>query len=261
LEKVINPQLRSICRNIGSTYAARDFIQGEKREQFQRDMTAELQRVCAAKNVEVLLALVRDIEVHAPMAEAGGGKTSVTEDLKRTIQQSYIAIESQLTKEKQREAATKKAELEEVKKRVDIARETIRAETRILVANIKAEGDKRAAEIAAEAGLEVATIQQQVASLDAQRRQILGQAAADVERMKRDADAQGYRMLVSAFGSPQAYNLYTFTEDFNPKSIRLIFAGQGTFWTDLSRFEDAGAAQLLQGADRPAPAPGVSGNP
>ncbi|HPF37882.1 MAG TPA: SPFH domain-containing protein [Phycisphaerae bacterium] len=261
LEKVINPQLRSICRNIGSTYAARDFIQGEKREQFQRDMTAELQRVCAAKNVEVLLALVRDIEVHAPMAEAGGGKTSVTEDLKRTIQQSYIAIESQLTKEKQREAATKKAELEEVKKRVDIARETIRAETRILVANIKAEGDKRAAEIAAEAGLEVATIQQQVASLDAQRRQILGQAAADVERMKRDADAQGYRMLVSAFGSPQAYNLYTFTEDFNPKSIRLIFAGQGTFWTDLSRFEDAGAAQLLQAADRPAPASSVSGNP
>ncbi|MBK8268500.1 MAG: hypothetical protein IPK83_09445 [Planctomycetes bacterium] len=30
LDKVIVPQLRSICRNIGSTYAARDFIQGEK---------------------------------------------------------------------------------------------------------------------------------------------------------------------------------------------------------------------------------------
>ncbi|MCB9858134.1 MAG: hypothetical protein H6818_20815 [Phycisphaerales bacterium] len=246
LEKVINPQLRSICRNIGSTYAARDFIQGEKREQFQRDMTAELRRVCAAKNVEVLLALVRDIEVHAPTSTQEGGPTSVTEDLKRTIQQSYIAIESQLTKEKQREAATVKAQLEEVKKLVDIARETIRAETRIMVANIKAEGDKRAAEISAEAELEVATIQQQVAQLDAQRRQILGQAAADVERMKRDADAQGYRLLVSAFGSPQAYNLYTFTENFDPQSIRLIFAGEGTFWTDLSRFEDAGAAKLLQ---------------
>jgi hypothetical protein len=27
LDKVIGPQLRSICRNIGSTYSARDFIQ------------------------------------------------------------------------------------------------------------------------------------------------------------------------------------------------------------------------------------------
>ena len=36
LDKVIGPQLRSICRNIGSTYAARGFIQGEKRELFQK---------------------------------------------------------------------------------------------------------------------------------------------------------------------------------------------------------------------------------
>lgn len=250
LEKVINPQLRSICRNIGSTYAARDFIQGEKREQFQRDMTEELRRVCAAKNVEVLLALVREIEVHAPMA-ASAGDSAVTEDLKRTIQQSYIAIESQLTKEKQRDAATVKAELEEVKKLVEIARETIRADSRILVADIKAEGDKSAAQIAAQAELDIATIQQQVAQLDAQRRQILGQAAADVERMKKEADAKGYQMLVSAFGSPQAYNLYTFAENFEPQSIRMIFAGEGTFWTDLSRFEEVGAAKLLQSGTSP----------
>src|SRR5205823_2974966 len=63
LEKVIEPQLRSICRNIGSTYAARDFIQGEKREQFQNALKQEVQRVCRQKNIEVLLALVREIEV------------------------------------------------------------------------------------------------------------------------------------------------------------------------------------------------------
>ena len=45
LDKVISPQLRSIARNVGSNYAARDFIQGEKRELFQRAMTAELQRI------------------------------------------------------------------------------------------------------------------------------------------------------------------------------------------------------------------------
>lgn len=244
LDKVIVPQLRSICRNIGSTYAARDFIQGEKRELFQQDLTAELQRICRAKNIEVLLALVREIEVHAPAGGETGG--DVMEDLKRTIQQSFIATESQITKDKQREAATVKAQLQEVIKKVDIARETINAETRVLTASIGAEGQKKAAEISAQAELEIATIQQQVAMLEAKRTEILGKAKADVERMKKDAEAQGYKMLVDAFGSPQAYNLFTFAENFQPQQIRLFYAGEGTFWTDLTRFEELGAAKVLQ---------------
>ncbi|MFH1109616.1 MAG: SPFH domain-containing protein [Planctomycetota bacterium] len=244
LDKVIGPQLRSICRNIGSTYAARDFIQGEKRELFQKALTAELQRVCRLKHIEILLALVREIEVHAPTGGPAGGE--VTEDLKRTIQQSYVAIESQLTKEKQRAAATVRAQLEEERKKVDIARETIQADTRVLVANILAEGEKTAAQIDAQAGLEVAQIQREVAEYDAKRVEILGKAKADVEKMKNDAKASGYEMLVGAFGSGHAYNLYTFAENFAPESIQLFFAGEGTFWTDLSRFEQVGAAKLLQ---------------
>lgn len=250
LDKVIGPQLRSICRNIGSTYAARDFIQGEKRERFQQDLTAELQRVGRRKNLEVLLALIREIEVHAPTA--GGGGTDATEDLKRTIQQSYIAIENQLTKAKQRDAAAVKAKLEEEQKKVDIAREEISAQTRVMVANILAEAEKKAAEIDAQADLEVATIQQDVAQLDAKRIEILGRADADVEKMKNDAEAQGYEMLVGAMGGGKAYNLYTFAENFEPESIRMFFAGDGTFWTDLSRFEQVGAAKLLEGAAVPA---------
>jgi hypothetical protein len=251
LLKIIQPQLRSICRNIGSTFAARDFIQGEKREQFQKRMTEELQQKCNEKNIEILLALVRDIEVHAPTGS--GGKDEVTEELKRTIQQSHIAIENQLTKQKQTEAATVKAQLEEELKNVEIARETISADTRIRVADIKAEGDKKAAEIDAQAALEVAAIQEEVAKLEAQRIEILGQANADVEKMRKNAEAEGYRLLVEAFGSPQAYNLYTFAERFQPESIRLFFAGDGTFWTDLSRFEEAGAAKLLGGQAAPKP--------
>ncbi|MCK4659995.1 MAG: hypothetical protein KAV82_10785 [Phycisphaerae bacterium] len=252
LDKVIGPQLRSICRNIGSTYAARDFIHGEKREKFQMALTAELQRVCRGKNIEVLLALVREIEVHAPSAGVAGGE--VTEDLKRTIQESYIAIERRLTMQKQREAAGTKAELEEVRKKVDIARETISAQTRVMVAQIGAEAEKSAAEIDARAALDVAGIQQEVAQLDAQRIEILGRARTDVEKMGKQAEADGYKLLVEAFGSPQAFNLYTFAENFEPESIRLFFAGDGTFWTDLSRFEEVGAAKLLrseeQGPDR-----------
>lgn len=253
LDKVIGPQLRSICRNIGSTYAARDFIHGEKREQFQRDLTAELQRICRRKNVEVLIALVREIEVHAPAAGPEGSE--VTEDLKRTIQQSYVAVEKQLTKEKQREAATARAQLEEERKKIDIARETIQADTRVAVADTLADGEKEAAEIAAQANLEVATVQEQVARLDAQRIEILGQANADVDKMKNQAEADGYELLVNALGSGKAYNLYTFAENFKPESIRLFFAGDGTFWTDLSRLEEMGAAKLLQPSEGSATAP------
>ncbi len=244
LDKIIGPQLRSICRNIGSNYAARDFIQGEKRELFQKALTAELQRICRRKNIEVLIALVRDIEVHAPDAGPSGG--AVTEDLKRTIQQSYLANESQITKDKQREAAAVRAQLEEERKKVEIARETIHAETGVRVANVLADAEKQAAEVDAQAMLEVATIQQEVAQLAAKRTEIMGKAKADVERMKNDAEAKGYEMLIGAFGGGEAYNLFTFAENFKPQSIQLFFAGDGTFWTDLSRLQDIGAAKLLQ---------------
>jgi regulator of protease activity HflC (stomatin/prohibitin superfamily) len=243
LETVIGSQLPSICRNIGSTYDARDFIHGEKREMFQKDLTDRLQEVCRTKNVEVLLALVREIEVHAP--NVGTESEQVTEDLKRTIQQSYIAIEKRLTKEKQRDAAVVRAELEEAQKKVDIARETIQADSRVMVANILADAKKQAAEIDAQAELEIATIQQEIAILDAQRTEILGQARADVEKFKNQAEADGYRMLVDAFGGGRAFNLYTFANEFKPESIRLFFAGEGTFWTDLKGFEEVGAARLL----------------
>lgn len=253
LDKVIGPQLRSICRNIGSTYAARDFIQGEKRELFQHALTAELRRVCGKKNVDVLLALVREIEVHAPTG--GAEKQTDTEDLKRTIQQSYIAIESQLTKEKQRAAATVRAQLEEERKKVDIARETIQADSRVLVANILADGEKASAQIAAQANLEVAQIQRDAAQFTSERVELLGKARADVERMKNEADAQGYEMLVGAFGGAHAYNLYTFAENFKPDSINLIFAGEGTLWTNLNSFQELGAAKMLQNPTASEPRP------
>ena len=119
-----------------------------------------------------MLALVREIEVLTPSGGESDG--DVTEDLKRTIQQSYIAVEKQITTGKQREAATVRAQLEEEKKKVDIARETIRAESRVMVANVMADGEKQAAEIAAAGRLDVATIQQEVATLDAERIEILG---------------------------------------------------------------------------------------
>ena len=167
---------------------------------FQRDLTNKLQETCQAKNIEVLLALVREIEVHTP--NAGTSDEDVGEDLKRTIQQSYIAIEKQITKKKQREAAVCSRRIGRSRTgKVDIAREQIQAESRVMVANVLADAEKQSAEIDAQTSLKVATVQEEIARLDAQRTEILGQAKADVQKFKKQAEADGYRLLVDAFGS------------------------------------------------------------
>jgi regulator of protease activity HflC (stomatin/prohibitin superfamily) len=241
LKAIILSQMRSICRNLGSEYESTDFIRGEQREQYQRAVTETLQRVCRDRDIDILIALIHNIEVHgSPEAEKEGM------DLKKTIQRGYIAREQDLTKQAQRETAKVRAELETAKMAVEVARETISAETRKKVAEIKATGEKQAQETLAQRDLEVARIEKQIAELDAESTRLLGKANADVEQLRNQAEADGKRLMVEAFGSGSAFNLYTFAEGFSPESIRLIFAGPGTFWTDLSRLDEAASAKLLE---------------
>jgi hypothetical protein len=241
VKQIILSQMRSICRNLGSEYESTDFIKGEKREQYQRGVTETLKSVCSQRDIEILIALIHNIEVHgSPTAEAEGN------DLKKTIQKGFIALEQDLTKQAQRESAKVRAELETSKVAVDVAREQIVADTRKKTAEIKAEGQKSAQEIDAQRDLEVATIDKQIALLDAEKTRVLGRAKARVEELRNQAEADGKQMLVEAFGTGRAYNLYTFAESFAPESIKLIFAGEGTFWTDLRDAEDAAALKILQ---------------
>jgi len=51
VDKIILPQILSISRIKGSSYGARDFIDGEGRQQFQLDLTTELTRVMKEKYI------------------------------------------------------------------------------------------------------------------------------------------------------------------------------------------------------------------
>lgn len=241
VREIILGQIRSICRNIGSEYVSTDFIEGYKREQYQKAVTETLQRVCRERNIEILIALIQNIEVRGGSAVEAEGL-----DLKQTIQRGFIAAEEDLTKQKQRETAKVRAELETVKAAIEVAREQISAEMRKKVAEIKAEAEKAAEQINAQRDLEVAQIERKIAELEAQKTLVLGKAETQVEELHNRAEANGKRMMVEAFGSGRAYNLYTFAQSFAPESIRLIFAGEGTFWTDLTRLQDAAAFQLLK---------------
>lgn len=238
---VIIPAMKAACQNEGAKYTAKELIQGSTRSKFQDDLSTSLEQQVSSRNIHVLLALIRNIFVKDTVT----GKDQ-TQGLLATIQRANIEIEKELTNKQKTETAMVAAQLEQALKQVDVAREQVASETNVKVANILAEGNKQAAEIDAQRELEVAKIALQIAQLEAQREQILGRAAAEVAKMKNQAEAQGAKMLIDAFGSPQAYNDYIFAKNFQPQELRLIFAGPGTFWTDLKSFQEIGASQILQ---------------
>lgn len=239
-ENVIEPAMKAACQNEGAKYGAKELIQGATRSRFQDDLSAALERQVASRNIHVLLALIRSITIKDATGE------DQTQGLLTTIQRANIEIEKDLTNKQKTQTAVVAAQLEQAKKLVDVARETVASDTNVKVANILADGNKKAAEIAAQRDLDVANISLEIAQLDAQRTQILGKARADVERLRNDAEAKGAKLLIDAFGSPGAYNQYIFAKNFDPTELRLIFAGPGTFWTDLKTFEQVGATKMIR---------------
>jgi hypothetical protein len=203
-------------------------------------MSTALEKHIEGRNIHVLLVLIRNIAI-----KDNSGRDQ-TNGLLATIQRANIEVERDLTFKQQTQTAIVQAELEQSNKLVDVSRETVSSDTKVKVANIIAEAQKKAAEIEADRELQVASVELEVAKLKAQRTQILGKATADVDQMKRDAEAQGAKLLVQALGTPDAYNRYIFAKDFQPTDVRLIFAGPGTFWTDLKTFEQIGATKLIQ---------------
>lgn len=237
---VIEPAMKAACQNVGAKYTSKELIQGATRSRFQDELSDTLERSVANRSVHVLLALIRNITI-----KDNSGKDQ-TSGLLATIQRANIEVERDLTNKQKTVTAITAAKLEEALKSVDVARETVASETGVKVANIQADGAKKAAEIDAQRDFDIAKINLEMAQLEAKRTQILGKAGADVAKMKNDAEAKGAKMLVDAFGSPQAYNLYTFAQGFQPTDLKLIFAGPGTFWTDLKSFQEVGASKIIE---------------
>jgi hypothetical protein len=242
---VIEPAMKAACQNEGAKYTAKELIQGDTRSKFQDDLSAALEKHIEARNIHVLLVLIRNIAI-----KDNSGRDQ-TKGLLGTIQRANIEIERDLTFKQQTQTAVVQAELEQANKLVDVSRETVASETKVKVAGTLADGQKKAAEIDAQRDLTIAAIKLEASKLNAQRTEILGKANADIEQMKRSAEAQGAKLLVDALGSPEAYNRYIFAKNFDPTEVRLIFSGPGTFWTDLKTFEQVGATKMIQQNAKP----------
>lgn len=241
IDKVIKPHVESICRDEGSGYQAKDFIEGTTRETFQRTFTESLAMHCKERKITLVTGLVRAIDVPA--------------SLRQPIQDSKVAVEEALTKVEQQETQKSINILEETKADVLKGVREVDAESQRIIASIKAEGEKKVAGIKADQVVEVAVIERQVAEIEAERTRILGEANAKAVQMKNEAQADRLKQNVEAIGGPAAYANYIFATglpaDFQ---VTIRYAGPGTFWTDLpagaKSLGDAATMKILEGASK-----------
>ncbi len=103
-QKVVLPQIGSICRLYGSKRGAVDLLVGDKREEFQNDTSEELELVLESKNLTLLFGLTRHIYVPSQVREP--------------IQKKFIADELKLTADQKQLTAKAQADLTEAKAKV-----------------------------------------------------------------------------------------------------------------------------------------------
>ncbi len=220
VSKIILPQILSVSRMKGSGYKAREFIDGEGRQKFQKEMTDELVKILGEKSILVRNAIVRHVEVPS--------------DILQPIQETSIAKEQDLTNKTQQETAKKQALLNTQVAMVDQLKRETEQETEKITATIAAEMRKDVAGIAADAQLKVAEINLNAAKIRADIARTKGEAEAKAKFLVDNEVALGAKRRADVFRDAGTLADLQFVESLSPNlSIRVLHSGEGTLWTDL----------------------------
>ena len=163
----------------------------------------------------------------------------IPQEVRKPIQEKFVADELKLTREQEILTARTEATLREAEGKVELEKERINSETMKLVAQAIAEGNKEAEETKAETMKLVAVIARQTAELEAESSVTLGKAKAGAKQVEAEAKSELFGLAVDSFGSGNAYNQWVFATGL-PKDIQLdlLYAGEGTLWTDLKGFTE-----------------------
>ena len=220
VSKIILPQILSVSRMKGSGYKAREFIDGEGRQKFQKEMTDELVKILGEKKILVRNAIVRHVEVPA--------------DILQPIQETSVAKEQDLTNQTEQKTAKKQALLNTELAMVEQLRRETEQETEKITATIAANMRKDVAEIAASAQLKVAEINLEAAKIRAEITRTKGEADAKAKFLVDNEEALGVKRRAAVFKDPGTLADLEFVKNLNPDiSIRVLHSGEGTLWTDM----------------------------
>ncbi|MBQ6599099.1 MAG: hypothetical protein IJH79_16230, partial [Lentisphaeria bacterium] len=220
VEKIILPQILSVSRLKGSSYKAQDFIMGEGRETFQKNLRDDLVRLLKEKNIILHNAIIRNV--------------AIPRNILQPIQESSLAKEQNLTNFALQATAKIEAELNTQIAMIDQKRREVEQETRKLVAEIQANQEQSVRLIQAQTELDVSKIQLKRSEIEARRRQLTGETEVKADFIRRNETARGIRMKAEALGKSGILADMKLVESLNPQlKLQVIYAGEGTLWTDL----------------------------
>ncbi len=220
VEKIILPQVLSVSRLKGSSYRAQDFIMGEGRETFQNELRNDLVKTLAEKNIIVHNAIIRNVEI--PL------------DILNPIRSVSLAKEQKLTNQSLQEASKIQAELNTQVALIDQRVREVEQGTRKLVAEIGANQNQSVEKIRAATALEVARLHLQKSEIIAKIAKLKGETEANVIYMLDNQRSLGAIQKARAIGKPEFLSELKLVENLNPKiETKIIYAGEGTLWTDL----------------------------
>ncbi len=220
VEKILLPQILSISRIKGSSYKARDFIDGEGRQLFQNELTTELIRVLKEKHILIHNAIIRHVEV--------------PNDILMPIQSASVAKEQDLTNKARQDTARKQAELNTETAMVEQLKKQVDQETEMLVATTAAKTKNEVASINASATLKAAELNLLKAVMQAQITQVQGEAKVQAGFVVDNERALGDKLRVAVFKDSSTLADLTFVDNLNEGlSIKILHAGPGTLWTDM----------------------------
>ena len=177
IRKIITPESRSICRIGGSKLSGGQFISGDARERFQRDLVSSLTANCKAQGIEVLAVAITSIqppeEIAAPVRLREVAKQELDQYKRETLQQiSEAQLKVQVILADQR-------------------KKLVESEQSVVEKTTRAEQDQQVAVTLAEQELKVAETQFEAAKDKATAIISKARADADVIRYNNSAELAG----------------------------------------------------------------------
>jgi regulator of protease activity HflC (stomatin/prohibitin superfamily) len=221
-QKVILPYARSLCRLVGSQYAARDFITGDTKLKFQQEFEKRLKDECMKQGIEIRQALVRDIEPPQAIKDPINDREIAKEQIKQYEQQILVA---QTTVE-----LTTQEQMGDQNKAIGEANRQVTTVTK------KAEQLRDVAVTRAQQDLAVAKLRLDAAQKEADALMERGKAEAAVVLLNKEAEAKPLAQQVTAFGDGQAYAQYFFYQKMAGSVKSVLTNTDGPFGEVFKQF-------------------------
>jgi regulator of protease activity HflC (stomatin/prohibitin superfamily) len=227
IKKIILPRARGFSRIEGSKHPAINFIVGETRQGFQRDLETHLREKCTPWGVDIKSVLVRKIIVPDEIA-------SISRDRE-------VAVQNALKFEQQIDQAKSQAELVRQEMLAIQNKEKVQSDTERIRAVINAQQDQAVRVIAAEQEREVARLEEQAASLQAEAVIKTAEGERDAIKARNVAEASVLTDQVNAFKSGMTLARYRFYQHISPRIQSVLSSDQeGGIGSLFSTFLPAG---------------------